>query len=94
MLEQRAVPTVIMGTFEFEASDAASPVIEAEYSLDAKKWTRVEPRDGLSDSLKESYAIHLAPEARGGYLLIRRRRPDAADPDLADVPLVLHGLSK
>ncbi len=30
----------------------------------------------------------------GGYLLIRRRRPDAADPDLADVPLVLHGLSK
>jgi ABC-2 type transport system ATP-binding protein len=30
----------------------------------------------------------------GGFLLIRRRRPDDVDPELADVPLVLHGLSK
>ncbi|HEY1249806.1 MAG TPA: two-component regulator propeller domain-containing protein [Thermoanaerobaculia bacterium] len=59
------------GVFQFEAFDAASPLTEAEYSLDARKWTRVEPADGLSDSLRETYAIHLPPEAKGGYLLIR-----------------------
>ncbi len=59
------------GAFEFEAVDASSPILEAEYSVDAKKWTRVEPKDGLSDSPRETYAIRLAPEVRGGYLLVR-----------------------
>ena len=58
-------------TFEFEAVDAASPIMEAEYSVDAKEWTRIEPKDGLSDSPTESYAIPLAGVARGGFLLIR-----------------------
>ena len=51
--------------------DAASPILEAEYSLDAKKWMRIEPKDGLSDSPRESYVIRIAPEARGAYLLVR-----------------------
>ena len=59
------------GTLEFEAVDAASPILEAEYSVDAKKWTRIEPKDGLSDSPRESYVLRLPPEARGGYLLVR-----------------------
>jgi hypothetical protein len=59
------------GSLEFEAVDAASPILEAEYSLDAKKWIRIEPKDGLSDSARESYVIGLAPEARGAYLLLR-----------------------
>ncbi len=59
------------GVLEFSAEDSASPILEAEYSVDAKKWTRVEPKDGLSDSPRESYAIHLPPEAKGGYLLVR-----------------------
>jgi hypothetical protein len=59
------------GLFEFEAVDGASPILEAEYSLDAKKWIRIEPKDGLSDSPREFYAIHLVPEARGAYLLVR-----------------------
>ena len=59
------------GVFEFEAVDSASPLAEAEYSVDAKKWTRVEPKDGLGDSMRESYTIRLPAEARGGYLLIR-----------------------
>jgi hypothetical protein len=59
------------GTFEFEAADAASPILEAEYSIDAKEWIRVEPKDGLSDSLTESYAIPLDGKAHGGFLLIR-----------------------
>jgi hypothetical protein len=59
------------GQLELEAVDGASPILEAEYSLDAKKWVRIEPRDGLSDSAKESYLIRLAPDARGVYLLVR-----------------------
>jgi hypothetical protein len=59
------------GSLEFEAVDAASPILEAEYSVDAKKWTRVEPTDGLSDSPRETYAVRLPPEARGGFLLVR-----------------------
>src|SRR4030095_1411675 len=59
------------GVFQFEATDSASPLTEAEYSVDAKKWTRVEPKDGLSDSLQESYSIRLPADARGGYLLVR-----------------------
>jgi hypothetical protein len=59
------------GVLEFSAEDSASPILEAEYSIDAKKWTRVEPKDGLSDSPRESYTIHLPPEAKGAYLLVR-----------------------
>ena len=59
------------GSLEVEAADAASPILEAEYSLDAKKWVRIEPKDGLSDSPRESYVIRIAPEARGAYLLVR-----------------------
>jgi len=58
-------------SFEFEASDAASPILEAEYSVDAKEWTRVEPKDGLSDSQTESYVIPLDAKSKGGFLLIR-----------------------
>ena len=59
------------GVFEFEAVDSASPILEAEYSVDAKEWVRVEPKDGLSDSPSESYQIKLDPKVRGGFLLIR-----------------------
>lgn len=59
------------GSIEFEASDAASPILEAEYSVDAKEWVRVEPKDGLSDSLTETYSIRIDPKLRGAFLLIR-----------------------
>ncbi len=62
---------VSAGAFEFEAVDAASPIVEAEYSIDAKEWVRIEPKDGLSDSLAESYSIPLDARSRGGFLLIR-----------------------
>ena len=61
----------VPGLFEFEAVDTLSPILEAEYSVDAKEWTRVEPNDGLSDSPVERYKIRLDPKARGAFLLIR-----------------------
>src|SRR6266508_744570 len=59
------------GVFEFEARDDASPIFEVEYSLDAKEWVRVEPKDGLSDSPLETYRIRLDPTRKGAFLLIR-----------------------
>jgi len=55
----------------FEVEDAASPLTEFEYSVNAREWVRVEPDDGLSDSRKETYSIDLAPADRSGYLLVR-----------------------
>ncbi|HMF09192.1 MAG TPA: two-component regulator propeller domain-containing protein [Thermoanaerobaculia bacterium] len=59
------------GVFEFEVTDAASPIQEVEYSVDAKEWIKAEPKDGLSDSLRESYVLRLDPGLKGGFLLIR-----------------------
>ncbi len=59
------------GVLVVEVVDAGSPLAEAEYSVDARKWTRVEAEDGLSDSPHETYRIRIAPDARGGYLLVR-----------------------
>lgn len=56
---------------EFEVVDAASPVTDVEYSVNAREWVRVEPKDGLSDSRTETYAITLGPADRGGFLLVR-----------------------
>lgn len=59
------------GKLEFEATDAGSPILEAEYSIDSKEWVRVEPKDGLSDSMQEFYTLPLDAAARGGFLLVR-----------------------
>jgi hypothetical protein len=55
----------------FEAADQASPIQEAEYSVDAKEWVRVEPEDGLSDSPTETYVLRLDGAPRGAYVLVR-----------------------
>jgi len=59
------------GVFEFEARDSASPILEAEYSVDAKEWVRIEPKDGIADSPVETYQIKLDPKWKSSFLLIR-----------------------
>ena len=59
------------GVLRFEVEDAASPLTDFEYSVNAREWVRVEPEDGLSDSRKETYSIDLKPADRSGYLLVR-----------------------
>jgi WD40 repeat protein len=56
---------------QIEVADAASPLTEAEFSLDARKWTRVEAQDGLSDSPTETFVIRLPKGSTGAYLLVR-----------------------
>ena len=56
---------------EIDVTDVASPVSEAEYSLDARKWTRLEAQDGLADSPHETFVIRLPKGSTGSYLLVR-----------------------
>ena len=44
----------------FDAEDSFSPVIRAEYSLDAGPWQYIEPVGGLSDSKREHYEALVA----------------------------------
>jgi hypothetical protein len=55
----------------FEAADAASPIQDAEYSIDAKEWVHLEPDDGLSDSPTETYTVRLDGAPKGAYVLVR-----------------------
>ena len=47
------------GLVTFDAEDAFSPIVRAEYSLNAGPWQFIEPVGGLSDSRREHYEIHL-----------------------------------
>jgi WD40 repeat protein len=50
----------------FEATDAASPIGHAEYSLDAGPWKFIAPMGELSDAKNERYEFHLpAPSLEG-----------------------------
>ncbi len=59
-------------TVRFEASDQASILQHAEYSLDAGPWTPVYADDGITDSRQESFTIRLADLAEGEHLLTLR----------------------
>jgi hypothetical protein len=67
----RRLASASSGNFEFEAADAASPILDAEYSVDAREWTKIEPKNGLSDSRTETYSIRIDPKWRGGFLIVR-----------------------
>jgi outer membrane protein assembly factor BamB len=51
-------------------TDKASPIGKVEYSVDAQKWTRLTPTDGLNDSSDESYHIKRSTIA-GKFVVIR-----------------------
>lgn len=63
----------------FDAEDAMSPVVKAEYSLDAGPWQYVEPVGQLSDSLREHYDFAIPASAfkqKGGEHLLTVRAYD------------------
>jgi len=57
---------------EFEATDAASGLRRAEYSLDAGPWTPVAAQDGIIDSPQERFSVRLESLAPGEHLLVLR----------------------
>jgi hypothetical protein len=89
-------PVVTMGSVrhnggaahvEFEAADAASPLRRCEYSLDAASWVPVQAADGVTDSLRERFALDLTGLAPGEHLLVVRVADSANNSGLAKVVL-------
>jgi len=66
----------------FDAEDAMSAVVRAEYSLDAGPWQYIEPVGGLSDARREHYDFTIPAssfEGKSGEQLITVRVSDRHD---------------
>jgi len=51
-------------------TDKMSPIGRVEYSVDAQKWIRIQPVDGISDSPDETYKLSRAAVA-GKFVIVR-----------------------
>lgn len=51
-------------------SDAQSPVVKAEYAIEAKEWVRMTPIDGIADSPVEEFELD-AGAIRGKFVIVR-----------------------
>ena len=56
----------------FEATDSASLLNRAEYSLDGSEWQTVYADDGISDSAKERYTFDVPLKTTGEYSITLR----------------------
>ena len=56
----------------FEASDAASFLSKAEYSINGGNWQSVYANDGISDSPREKYTVEISPKEAGEYTITLR----------------------
>jgi hypothetical protein len=54
-------------TVRFRASDTASAIVRAQYSLDAGEWVLVLPTGDLSDSLSEDYSVVIRNVSSGEH---------------------------
>jgi sugar lactone lactonase YvrE len=72
---------------EFEATDSASPLRRAEYSVDASAWTPVEPVDGILDSPAEKFVVRFSEPHSGEHLVVFRAFDAAGNAGLAKVIL-------
>ncbi|HEY2091039.1 MAG TPA: hypothetical protein VGJ81_04060 [Thermoanaerobaculia bacterium] len=51
-------------------TDKMSPIGRVEYSVDAQKWIRIQPEDGISDSPDETYKLPRSSVA-GKFVIVR-----------------------
>ncbi len=72
---------------EVTATDSASPIRRAEYSLNGSAWRILEAADGICDSREERFIVRL-PAAPGERSLVVRAFDSAGNPGLARI--VLH----
>ncbi len=70
---------------DIDAADAASPLRRCEYSVDAGPWIPVEAQDGVTDSPREKYAIHIENLRAGEHLVVIRAVDAANNAGLAKV---------
>jgi hypothetical protein len=50
--------------------DALSPILRAEYAIDAKEWVRVQPVDGMADSPDEEFRFSRS-DVEGKFVIFR-----------------------
>ncbi|MEZ5363114.1 MAG: hypothetical protein R2748_12425 [Bryobacterales bacterium] len=67
----------------FEARDATSALLGAEYSVDAGPWTPIWAEDGVSDSQAETYLVKLSAPVERERLVTLRVRDRAGNVGLA-----------
>jgi len=72
---------------ELEAVDQTSPLRLCEYSLDAGNWQPIESEDGITDSPRERFHVHLDKLSAGEHLLVIRVYDVAGNPGLAKTVL-------
>jgi WD40 repeat protein len=58
-------------TIAFTVRDDQSPVQRVEYSLDASRWRLAYPKDGIADSRREDFEVHLEANEAGRSVIIR-----------------------
>lgn len=58
-------------TLGFVVTDAQSPVLRVEYSLDASRWQVIYPKDGIPDSRREEFEIVLEAGVEARSVIIR-----------------------
>ena len=72
---------------DVEGNDATSPLRLCEYSLDAGLWQPVESNDGVTDSPREHFHLHLDKLNPGEHLLVFRIYDTANNAGLARIVL-------
>ncbi|HET8798283.1 MAG TPA: hypothetical protein VFO89_11385, partial [Thermoanaerobaculia bacterium] len=51
-------------------TDELSPIGKVEYSVDAEKWIRMTPADGIADGRDETFTLE-APQVNGKFVVVR-----------------------
>lgn len=70
---------------DVEAADQTSPLRRCEYSIDASPWVPMEARDGVTDSLREQFQVHVETLRAGEHLVVIRAYDSAGNAGLAKV---------
>lgn len=96
VLVDNTPPTVTIGNperrgaaldIEVTAVDGTSPLRRCEYSLDTGLWQPIEAADGITDSPREQFHLHLDKLSAGEHLLVFRVYDSANNAGLAKIIL-------
>jgi hypothetical protein len=70
---------------DVDAEDRASALRRCEYSVDASPWLPVEAADGVTDSPRERFLIHIDNFPPGEHLVVIRAYDSAGNAGLTKV---------
>jgi hypothetical protein len=70
---------------DVDATDSASALRRAEYSLDAAAWVPMEPADGIIDGMSERFTVRIDNVGAGEHLVVFRVYDSSNNAGLAKV---------